>query len=78
MPSSLLEKLEARSDQNHIETIGSSLKADPLFFAAFSHNTRVELTIRNQSVSILPSKARNLDLATIKYLRALEFGIMAG
>jgi hypothetical protein len=60
-----------------VEIIGSSLEIDPLFFAAFLHNTRVELTTRKPSVYILPSKARDLDFATIKYVRALEFGIMA-
>lgn len=63
--------------KNVIEIVGSSLEVDPLFFAAFLHNTRVELTTRKPSVSILPSKARDLDFATIKYVRALEFGIMA-
>lgn len=60
-----------------IEIIGSSLEVDPLFFVAFLHNTRVEMTIRNPPVSILPSKARDLDFTTIKYVRALEFGMMA-
>jgi hypothetical protein len=60
-----------------IEIIGSSLEVDPLFFAAFLHNTRAELTTRKSGVSILPSKARHLDFVTIKYLRALEFDIMA-
>jgi hypothetical protein len=60
-----------------IEIIGSSLEVDPLFFAACLHNSRVELTTRKPCVSIPPSKARDLDFATIKYLRALEFGIVA-
>jgi hypothetical protein len=58
-----------------IEMIGSSLEVDPLFFAAFLHNARVELTTRKSAVSILPSKARDLDFVTIKYLRALDFGM---
>ncbi|CZR51307.1 uncharacterized protein PAC_01182 [Phialocephala subalpina] len=58
-----------------IESLGSSLDLDPLFFASHIHGPRVDVTSSKPSLAILPSKVINQNFLSLQYQRSMDFGL---
>ncbi len=57
-----------------IETLGSCLDIDPLFFASQIHGPTVDITSSKPSIAILPSRALSQNFLSIQYQRPVDFG----
>lgn len=58
-----------------IETLGSSLDIDPLFFASHIHGAKVEITSSMPSMALLPSKVITRNFLSLQYQRSIDFGV---
>jgi hypothetical protein len=57
-----------------IETLGSSLDIDLLFFASHIHGPGVDTASSTPSVAILPSKVTAQNFLSLQYQRSVDFG----
>ncbi|KUJ22897.1 uncharacterized protein LY89DRAFT_777916 [Mollisia scopiformis] len=57
-----------------IETLGSGLDINPLFFASHIHGPKVEITSSKPSAAILPSKMLSQNFLSLQYQRSVDFG----
>ena len=57
-----------------IETLGSYLDIDPLFFASHVHGPTVDIASSKPSIAILPSKALTQNFLSVQYQRTVDFG----
>jgi hypothetical protein len=58
-----------------IETLGSSLDIDPLFFASHIHGPKVDINSSKPSLAILPSRVMNQNFLSLQYQRSMDFGV---
>jgi hypothetical protein len=57
-----------------IETLGSCLDIDPLFFASQIHGPTVDIVSSKPSDAILPSRALSQNFLSVQYQRTVDFG----
>jgi hypothetical protein len=57
-----------------IETLGSLLDIDPLFFASHIHGPNVDIASSKPSIAVLPSKVMSQNFLSVQYQRAVDFG----
>jgi hypothetical protein len=57
-----------------IETLGSSLDIDPLFFASQIHGPTVDIASSKPSIATLPSRALSQNFLSVQYQRSVDFG----
>lgn len=56
-----------------IETLGSYLDIDPLFFASHIHGPKVDITSSKPSMAILPSKVASQNFLSLQYQLSVDF-----
>ena len=56
-----------------VETLGSTLNIDPIFFASHIDTFQVDIAATRPSTAILPSTARSQNFLNLHYHRVLEF-----
>lgn len=57
-----------------IETLGSSLDIDPLFFASHIHGPKVDITSSKPATAIRLSKLLSQNFVSLQYQRSVDFG----
>lgn len=61
------------SSNQVLETVGSSLNIDPLFFASHVHTLQVDISTTRPSTVTLPSRTRSQHFMNLHYRRLVEF-----